>query len=95
METNSVEPSVPRELFPLPAADFGWSPYDATSDGQRFLVRATPAQAGQPMTVIVNWLALLKKGVAVKRRLENALVPRQCSRRTCTFIAAPLGNRAD
>ena len=27
-----MEPSVPRELFPLPAVDIGWSPYDATSE---------------------------------------------------------------
>jgi Tol biopolymer transport system component/predicted Ser/Thr protein kinase len=58
---DSVEPSAPRELFPMPAVDTGWSPYDATADGQRFLVRATPSQAGQPLTVIVNWPALLKK----------------------------------
>ena len=63
---DSVEPSAPRELFPLPAVDIGWSPYDATPDGQRFLVRATPAQAGQPLTVIVNWPALLKKGAAAQ-----------------------------
>jgi hypothetical protein len=66
MTAGSVEPSVPGELFPLPAVDIGWSPYDTTSDGQRFLVRATPAQAGQPITVIVNWPALLMKGVAVQ-----------------------------
>ncbi len=59
---DSVEPSAPRELFPLPAVDTGYSPYDATRDGQRFLVRATPrAAAAQPLTVIVNWPALLKK----------------------------------
>jgi hypothetical protein len=61
---DSVEPSAPRELFPLPVADIGFSPYDATSDGQRFLVRSTPGQAGQPLTVIVNWPALLKKEAA-------------------------------
>jgi dipeptidyl aminopeptidase/acylaminoacyl peptidase len=60
--TDSVEPSAPRELFALPAADTGWSPYDTASDGQRFLVRATPAQAPPPLTLIVNWPALLKKG---------------------------------
>jgi hypothetical protein len=39
------------------------SPYDVAPDGQRFLVRATPQQqAAQPLTVIVNWTALLKKG---------------------------------
>jgi dipeptidyl aminopeptidase/acylaminoacyl peptidase len=59
---NSVEPSAPRELFPLLVSDNGLSPYDSTPDGQRFLVRATPGQAGQPLTVIVNWPALLKKG---------------------------------
>jgi len=63
---ESVEPSVPRELFPLPALDIGWSPYDATSDGQRFLVRAATAQASQPLNVIVNWPALLKKGASVQ-----------------------------
>jgi Tol biopolymer transport system component/predicted Ser/Thr protein kinase len=57
---NAVEPSTPRELFPLPAVAAGFSPYDATPDGQRFLVRATPGQAAQPLTVIVNWPALLK-----------------------------------
>ena len=61
MGADTVEPSTPRELFPLPAVDAGWSPYDATPDGQRFLVRAKPGQAAQPLTVIVNWPALLKK----------------------------------
>jgi len=36
-----------------------------TPNGQRFLVRATP-QAAQPLTVIVNWPALLKKGAGTK-----------------------------
>jgi eukaryotic-like serine/threonine-protein kinase len=60
--TDSVEPSTPRELFPLPALDIGFSPYDTAPDGQRFLVRANAEQAAQPLTVIVNWPALLKKG---------------------------------
>jgi hypothetical protein len=60
--TDSLEASSPHELFALPSVDTGWSPYDTAPDGQRFLVRATPAQAGQPLTVIVNWPALLKKG---------------------------------
>jgi hypothetical protein len=59
---DSVKPSTPRPLFPLHAVDLGYSPYDATSDGQRFLVRAKPEHgASQPLTVIVNWPALLKK----------------------------------
>jgi len=61
---GAIEPSTPRELFPLPAMDTGWSPYDVAPDG-RFLVRATPEhQVPQPLTVIVNWPALLKKGAA-------------------------------
>jgi Tol biopolymer transport system component len=60
---DSVEASAPRELFALPTIDTGWSPYDTAPDGQRFLVRATSGQAAaQPLTVIVNWRALLKKG---------------------------------
>jgi hypothetical protein len=34
-------------------------------DGQRFLVRAAP-QAGQPLTLIVNWPALMKKEIAAQ-----------------------------
>jgi hypothetical protein len=63
LEPDSVEPSAVRELFPLPAVDTGYNPYEATPDGQRFLVRATPLQqAAEPLTVIVNWPALLRKG---------------------------------
>jgi hypothetical protein len=61
---DSVQPSAPRELFRLPGDDIGFSPYEVAPDGQRFLVRATPQQAAQPLTVIVNWPALLKKGSA-------------------------------
>jgi hypothetical protein len=49
----------------LPIVDNGWSPYD-TVDGQRFLVRAVPQQASPPLTLIVNWPALLKKGSAAQ-----------------------------
>jgi eukaryotic-like serine/threonine-protein kinase len=61
MGADTVGPSTPRELFALPAVDAGWNPYDTAPDGQRFLVRATPGQAAQPLTVIVNWPALLKR----------------------------------
>jgi hypothetical protein len=66
IRAHSVEPSASRELFPLPSADLGWSPYNATADGQRFLVRATAAPAGQSLDVIFNWPALLKKRPAVR-----------------------------
>jgi Tol biopolymer transport system component/predicted Ser/Thr protein kinase len=61
---DSVEPSAPRELFPLPIVDTGLYPYDVAPDGQRFLIPGTPGQAHQPLTVIVNWPALLKNGSA-------------------------------
>ena len=58
---SSLQPSAPRELFRLPAAVSTWSPYQVGPGGQRFLVRAFPEQQGsQPLTVIVNWPALLK-----------------------------------
>jgi Tol biopolymer transport system component len=58
---DSLEPSAPRVLFSLSADNSAWSPFQVTSDGQRFLVRATPEQQGsQPLNVIVNWPALLK-----------------------------------
>jgi len=65
---DSVEASAPRELFTLPAFDNGLdAPYDVAPDGQRFLVRAIPQQqTAQPLTVIVNWPALLKKGAAAQ-----------------------------
>ena len=66
MGADTVEPSTPRELFPLSAVEGAWSPYDTTSDGQRFLVRPTPRQAAQPLTVIVNWPALLRKAAAAQ-----------------------------
>jgi Tol biopolymer transport system component len=66
IRADSVEPSASRELFPLPSVDLGWSPYDATADGQRFLVRATPAPAGQSLDVIFNWPALVKKRTAAQ-----------------------------
>ena len=58
---NSLEPSVPRELFAMPAMEIGFSPFEVAPDGQRFLVRATARQAGAPLTVIVNWPTLLRK----------------------------------
>jgi len=62
LTADSVEPAAPRELFRLPGVDTGYSPYETTSDGRRFLVRATPEHgAAQPLMVIINWSALLKE----------------------------------
>jgi hypothetical protein len=60
---DAVQRSTPGALFPLPIIENGWSPYE-TIDGQRFLVRAVPQQASPPLTLIVTWPALLKKGPA-------------------------------
>jgi Tol biopolymer transport system component len=35
--------------------------YDVTPDGQRFLINTIVEQAVQPITLVVNWPALLKK----------------------------------
>ena len=56
---DSVEPSAPRELFPLPTPTINFIPYDVTADGERFLVQAPPQQASA-LAVIVNWPALVK-----------------------------------
>ena len=55
---NSVEPSMPRELFHIAAVDDLFSPYEAAPDGKRFLIRVLPSNA--PLSAIVNWPALLK-----------------------------------
>ena len=65
LREDAVEPSVPRELFPLPVSMIA-SPYEATRDGQRFLVLTSPEQASQLLTVIVNWPALLKRGAGTQ-----------------------------
>lgn len=55
---DSVQPSAPRELFPLPTPAVNFIPYDVSFDGQRFLVEAPPAQA---LTVVLNWPVLVNK----------------------------------
>jgi hypothetical protein len=59
--TGALEPSAPHALFPLIVTDTNVSPYDAAPDGKRFLVLETAEHGAQPLTVIVNWLALLNK----------------------------------
>jgi hypothetical protein len=56
---DSVEPAAPRELFPLPTPTINFIPYDVGADGERFLVQAPPQQAS-PLSVIVDWPALVK-----------------------------------
>jgi Tol biopolymer transport system component/DNA-binding winged helix-turn-helix (wHTH) protein len=58
---GALQPSAPHALFPLLVIDTDISPYDAAPDGKRFLVLETKEHAVQPLTVIVNWPALLNK----------------------------------
>jgi hypothetical protein len=61
---DSPAPSTPRELFAVGALGrVGVSPYSVAPDGKRFLV-AMPAAGSQPLEVVANWPALLKKGAA-------------------------------
>jgi hypothetical protein len=59
--TGSVEPSLPRELFALPSDTTGLGPFEVAADGQRFLGYVTNHKT-EPLTVIVNWRAQVKRG---------------------------------
>ena len=64
---DSVQPSAPRELFTVAAADsINTSPYAVAPDGKRFLVRVAADSGSQPLEVIVNWRALLKKSAEAR-----------------------------
>ena len=54
-----IEPGVPQRLFTAPE-NFGW---DVTGDGKRFLLAVAAGQqnTSPPITVVLNWPALLKK----------------------------------
>jgi hypothetical protein len=54
---GGVEISAPRELFALPA---GSTSFEVAPDGQRFLTNVRDLTP-HPLTVIVNWPALLKQ----------------------------------
>jgi Tol biopolymer transport system component len=58
---DSTEPSLPHELFALPSDTVGLGPFDVAADGQRFLIPVTTDKV-EPLTVIVNWPILVKKG---------------------------------
>jgi hypothetical protein len=63
---DSPAPSTPRELFAVrPGATANISPYSVAPDGKRFLVQ-TPLGGSQPLEVVVNWPALLRKGAAAE-----------------------------
>jgi Tol biopolymer transport system component len=60
--TDGVEFSAPQTLFRLAASYVGGHSYDAARDGQRFVVLAPyRPRPHEPLTVVVNWPALLRK----------------------------------
>jgi len=63
--TGSLEPSLPHELFPLPSGVTGLGPFELAPNGQRFLIPVVAAKV-EPLSVIVNWPTLLKKGPAAR-----------------------------
>jgi dipeptidyl aminopeptidase/acylaminoacyl peptidase len=68
MSGNSIEPSPPRALFRLSSPGTSWSfiegGFEAAADGQSFVAQnRLETNQPHPLTVIVNWPALLKKGV--------------------------------
>jgi hypothetical protein len=60
LDAGSVTPSTPRELFAAPRGG-GTQLLTMGTVGKRFLV-AVPAGGAQPLEVVINWPALLKKG---------------------------------
>jgi Tol biopolymer transport system component len=60
---SSLEVGAVKPLFQTRAASPNYQyPYDVSADGQRFLINTLPEQtASEPITVVVNWTAGLKK----------------------------------
>jgi hypothetical protein len=53
---------VPRQLLDTRARYTGNVAYDASADGQRFLINSIVVEkAAPPLTVVLNWSAGLKK----------------------------------
>jgi Tol biopolymer transport system component len=61
--SGTFEVGIPKPLFDLRIRNTsGFSDYDVTADGQRFLVSTLVEQnARSPVTVVMNWMADLKK----------------------------------
>jgi hypothetical protein len=65
----SFKPGSPKFLFSAPMWSNSYTPnltrYDVTADGKRFLINTLPPEtstaASAPITLVLNWEALLKK----------------------------------
>jgi serine/threonine protein kinase/Tol biopolymer transport system component len=57
-----LELGTPQELFQANTFSITGTPFAASADGKRFLINGTTAQAAsQPLTLVTNWTADLKK----------------------------------
>lgn len=56
---GSIEASTPHELFPVHGGSFN-SVYEVAPDGKRIVVNQREPSS-DPLEVVVNWPALLKK----------------------------------
>ena len=63
----TFQAGAPAVLFTIPGSGQG-SVYEATADGQRFLVNTSDAAAlgGAPIDLLVNWTALLSRSEAAR-----------------------------
>jgi hypothetical protein len=57
---SGLEFGAPRPLFQLPTVFAATAAYDVAPDGKRILGLA-PAATAEPVAVIVNWPAMLKR----------------------------------
>jgi len=58
----AVRLGVPHALFSAAGARRGSGPYDVTADGKKFLINSGDVkESGEPMTLVLNWTAELKK----------------------------------
>jgi hypothetical protein len=61
-DSRTETAGVPHFLFQtrIVAPDYDMFQYDVAPDG-RFLINSLPADLSSPLTLVVNWPALLKK----------------------------------
>jgi dipeptidyl aminopeptidase/acylaminoacyl peptidase len=64
--TNPMfKPGIPKALFQAPISGGATARhvirYDVTADGKKFLINSAAAEGPSPITVVLNWTALLKK----------------------------------
>jgi len=59
---KSVTLGTPHALFESSLQGFNYGPYDVTRDGKQFLLNGTISQeANEPLTLVTNWFAEIKK----------------------------------